>query len=426
MSFGVNMAAERPKRLFNLRERLFVWQLHREMGRAKKNGARTAQLIGKLCNLLGEAIRNSDEAGVYLLADLLKLSYGENLIRPDEELKLMNLCVIAMKNHQDGIAIALLEAYTPLIRQAKRENQVKILEHFILLTYIAKKLNRDYIQDKIIACVFECAAVFEQGEENAAALCRVMKAVGIVAVKNREYAYFCRARKIVGELVKKHGDLLAREVNGLLISWAHIILKRDYMEMFVELRLLCFEVKEGCGGSLLYPFCRQSADFALLIAANRAIECGLSFLTMVMRLAEGDGRAAAGAARLAARTARLGLEMHGIDKGFRFVQPLLEEARSLLSAMERFDALKSGDNKRYLSRLLGELVMLLLVMARLKHMAANKILMKLHESWRQELTRAADRKSADKLCQRTLNLLLRRRVSERARLDTRAKQILGK
>lgn len=419
---GNVICEDSSKRVFKWQYRLLRWQIRKLINKRKRRSSDQSAVLGRICMQLQRAILSNNEQRAYLLGDLLKLAYGENLIRSDEQKKLMNLCVMAMRSGQDGIAIYLLETYTPLIKRTEPDKQPVMLEHFILLTYIAKKLNREYILDKIIDHIFTSIAEFGFSAANAAACCRVLKAVGIVAVKNHDYNTFCRARRSVGQLAAVHGNVIKAEFTALMLGWSHIILKRDYHEIFIELRLLCFEIKEmqSSGEALFDGFCRSAIDFSLMIASNRAIKCGAPFMEMVMRLAEQERQAVGGAVHFAVRTSRIAIDMHGVAGGFRFLHPLLEEGRRLTAVMQRFDSLNSSVNRRYLALLRHELITLLLVAARLENCPANKLLALIRDKWHAEFASLEEFASVDVFCRMVYWHLQKRRLTDRPVKSTAA------
>lgn len=399
-------------RVFRWHYQMLVWRLRRLIEKPKRCSKAVAKILSRICIQLDRAIHAGQAERAYLLGDLLKSAYGEALLRAGEQQKLMDLCIMAMRSRQDDIAVYLLEAYTPLIKQTKLEDQPQMFEHFVLLTYIAKKLNREYILDKIIGHIFYSIDTFSFSAANAPAACRVLKAVGIVAVKNHDYPTFCRARRMVGRLAAAHGEVIRPEFTELLLGWSHAILKRDYHELFVELRLLCFEIKEiqPSDDRLFGGFCRAALDFSMMIASNRAIQCGIPFMIMVMKLAQLQRQALFGAVHFAVRTARIALDMYGVKQGFRFLYPLLEQGRQLTDTMQRFHTCDNGLNRRYLALLRHEVITLLLVAAQLEHRPPVRVLEDIGAVWRCDYASREELNSLEDFYHQLLHQLQKRRI----------------
>ncbi len=426
MKISVNVIFwKSSERLALWQSRFLLWRLYRRIKKRRQKATVAGKTVRRICTLLQSAICGGDAKKAAALTDLLKAAYKEGMARPSEELHLMDLCVAALRHDQDDLAASLLEAYAPLLQQADCKRQKEILEHFVVLSHIAKKLNRRLISDKITACVFQCIDLCGFSRENASSVCKLLKAVGILVVKWRNYSAFCRARGFAGRLAVQCGGAVENELTDLLLSWAHIILKRDYREMFVEFQLMCFELQDACGGRLLYGFCRGAVDFSLMIASNQDIECGARFLTLVMKLAEKDRKAAIEAVRLATKTSCVAVDMYGIDGGFQFLYPLLNEGRQLLEAMQRLESCGHLTNRRYLTLLQQGFATILFLIERLERKPAEKILGKIWLQWRADCAgNEQEEAAAAEFCQLLLLRISKRSAADKERLNGRARSLV--
>lgn len=415
-------------RFFNWQYKYLHWQLTHSIRQNNLNQKKIARFMRKVYFFINLAIIKKDEIIAYKMIDLLKLSYGEAFVRPNEQMRLMHLCIAAIQEKQFVIAGYIIDAYTPMIRLSARENKKEILEQLVVISNIVKKINQQYLLDKLANCVFDGVKRFDMTQEgNAVAVLLILKNLGMVAIRNHDYALFREVKKNLLAVNFYMVKDIEEEFLMLLISWQHQILKRDYEEIFSAFQLMCIELrgKEILSETMLCQFIMKAIDFSSMIAANIKGKCGKKFLAMILKFAEGSELVMHPAINVVARTACKAIDLHGLQIGVSPLLILMEQGRKMLAEKLKFTTYCDVVKHRYLFLIIRELILVFDLMARQNHEKNNQFLMQVNAYWLASLNENVNKQLANQFCQLILSELVRNRKNKVHKLCENSKKLLS-
>ncbi|MDF2564708.1 MAG: hypothetical protein K0Q53_1103 [Massilibacillus sp.] len=416
-------------RFFNLQYKYLSWQLNQCMRQNKRRSKKVARLMRNIFFLTNLAIFRQDEIIAYKMVDLLKLAYGDGILRVDEPMRLMNLCIASMKEKQFATTGYILDAYKPLMRSAIGVNNKEALEQLIVLGNITKKIGKSYLVIKVTNCVFDGVRKIDiRQEENAIIALEALKSMGLIAIKSRDYALLKEAKNLIISLDFCDKNESNQKFVLLLTSWVYQIIKCDDLELFMVFRALCLESagKEGLNQDIVTGFIEECMNFVGIVAANVRAKCGQELAKLLFELvANRTDNALLVALNVTGKIAKMAIELYGVQKGFSLLFPLLEQGRELLNYELKFVNYSSEFRQRYLFIMIKELILLLDLLAKKEKITATDFLMQINAVWLTYFKREKNKQSVNQFCQLVLQYLLSSRQSRVKHLCESGKELIN-
>ena len=415
-------------RFFNLQYKYLSWQLNQCMRQNRRSPKKVARLMRNIFFLINLAILRQDEIIAYKMVDLLKLAYGDGLLRLDEPMRLMNLCIASMKEKQFATTGYILDAYKPLMRSAIHLNSKEILEQLIVLGNVTKKIGKNYLVIKVATCIFDGVRKIDVGQEiNAIIALEALKSIGLIAIKSRDCALINEAKDIIISLDFCDREESNRKLVLLLISWIYQIIKCDNIELFIVFRALCLELaeKQGFNQDIVKEFIEECMNFVGIVAANVHSKCGPELSKLLFEIV---ANRADDTVRLAlnvtTKMAKMAIELYGVQKGFSLLFPVLEQGRKLLNCELKFVNYSSEFRQRYLFIIIKELILLLDLLAKRERIMATDFFMQMNAVWLTYFKREKNKQSVNQFCQLVLQYLLSGRQSRVKHLCESGKELI--
>jgi hypothetical protein len=399
------------------------------MRQNRRSPKKVARLMRNIFFLINLAILRQDEIIAYKMVDLLKLAYGDGILRVDEPMRLMNLCIASMKEKQFSTSGYILDTYKPLMRSAIHVNNKEVLEQLIVLGNVAKKIGENYLVIKVTNCIFDGVRKIDIGQEsNTIIALEALKSMGLIAIKNRDYALLNEEKDVIVSLNFCDRNESNRKFVLLLTSWVYQIIKCDDVELFIVFRALCLELseKQGFNQDIVTEFIEECTNFVGIVAANVRSKCGpdLSKLLFEIVANRTDDRVRV-ALNVTGKMAKMAIELYGVQKGFSLLFPLLEQGRKLLNCELKFVNYSSEFRQRYLFIIIKELILLLDLLAKREKIMATDLLMQINTVWLTYFKREKNKQSVNQFCQLVLQYLLTSRQSRVKHLCKSGKELIN-
>lgn len=391
-------------RRLDWRIRLLAVRLSRINGRSPGK-AYAGRLLKELYLCINLAIAKADQPIAYQAVDLLKLAFGEGLVRKNEAMRLMALAVAALRTGQADIAGYVLDAYKPLLRNLKDAEQVAAIEQQTLIAMVAFKARYSFMLAKIADQIF---SMLEQPENQAkrrltSAGLRALKILGLMALRRRDEALFREISGRVGNL-DLADQAIAEEVAGVLSEWLHRVIKADDHVLFASVLSLGrrYAKEQATPKPALALFIAEWQNLAGTAALNPRSNMAAELIDFLFTVAEkrSDEPLWLLVISAAAQTARLAVSQHGLEEGFTALYPLLDAGRRLLAAELKFRHTTDGLRQKALFVIIKECVMLATLIAR-KELTSSpaEIIARIYACWADYPGVRGNPKSLKKFCQ---------------------------
>lgn len=396
-------------RFFNWQYKYLSWQLDQCIRQNKRNPKRVARLMRNIFFLINLAIHEQDEIIAYKILDLLKLAYGDGILREDEPMRLMNLCIASLKEKQFATTGYILDAYKPLMRNTSSVNHKVVLEQLIVLGNIAKKIGKNYLVIKVADCIFEGARKIDiTQEENAIATLEALKSMGLIAIKSKDYALLKEARDLLISLDFCDKKKSNQRFILLLANWIYQIIKIDDAELFMVFRMLCLSLvkKEGFNQKNITEFIEECTNFVGIVAANIRLKCGPALSKLLFELVESRDDTIQAALNVTGKMAKMAIELYGVKKGFPLLFPVIEQGRELLNYELKFVNYSNEARRKYLFSVIKQLILLLDLLAKKEKVMVTDLLMQINVEWLACFKREKNKQSVNQFCQLVLQHLL--------------------
>lgn len=390
------------------------WQFHRSIGRKKIGEKKIARMMRNIYALVDLAIRNANEVVAYKALDLLKLAFGEKMIRPDEAGKIMSLCVVSLKEKQYSITNYILDAYKPLIKNAESFSLGEIVKELNMVVHVAKRLHQEYLLSKVANYIFEgVRSISGESETDAAIAIDAMRAVGLNAAKMKDAALFREVNGCLLNFEFCEGSKVNRRMSLLLSVWMHQIMKQDDKCLLAIFAETCrrFLDRPYFSAEIVSELIRDSDNLVCAIAANTRLKCTVNFIEFLLDLSSKSVEDRRTAANIIVRIARLTAELHGIRQGFQTAAPLLEKGRSLLGEELKFTKSDNAFRRKNLSIIIGELILLSDLIARKDGEMSNmEVMMRINDCWLEYYQKEINRLSVNQFCQLVMRQMVKGRT----------------
>lgn len=406
------------------------WQFHRSIRQKNISSKSKARMMKRMYDLIRLAVAKENEIIAYKTLDLLKLAFGEKLIRSSEPDRMINICALALGRKQYAIADYILGAYKPLMKNAEDASIREIIRQLTMLLHIAKRLHQEYLLIKTANCIFEGMDKIAEDDTRAVIFAvDALRAIGLNSVKMNDPALFKEANKQLLNL--RLMDL--PELNGrlalLLSVWMHQIVKRDHSHLLVIYAETCLTLcaRAGFPASVAMRVIEESNDLVCEIAANPRLRCNSNFIEFLLRLSSSSVEHRQTAARIIVKIVQLSIELHGIEQGFQLLAPLLEHGRAMLEDELKFTKSSSDFRKKNLFVMMREIILLAKLVAKQDGKTTyTAVIAQFNACWLKRYRKAVNRDSVGRFCQLLMLQLLRSRTVEQNLLCGQSRAILDR
>lgn len=338
----------RSRRLEARFERLAVRASRVKRGREK---AQERELLRKLYALAHAGVASRNTLVAYRTIDLIKMVFGEGLLRADEPRQLTTLVVRGARAQELETAAAALDAFRQLLRHCPPEMTPVAMEQLTYIAAVAMKDRHNFLAAKAVEVMFGVLA--REGGESAGVLAalRALKTVGVLALRRKDQDLF---REIATRLAELVPAPLASEPAGELVAlagmWLHRIVQDDDQAMFAVWAEWIGGMNERgvLGQESLAALTQEWQNLAgtASLRPNSVLAPLISGLALRTALGFWDLGLWEEAVGNAGQTAKMLIQRHGLKTAFPLVRPILETGRELLVLELKFGRQENADSFR--------------------------------------------------------------------------------
>lgn len=365
---------------------VWLWYRWRSAGKEKRLAMRLQRLRGRrmkpkavrlwlqdVYTELNITLEKQASAESCRLLDLLKLAYGEGVTRQDEPLRLMGICVAALRCKQPDVAGFAMDAFTPLLKHFPAAGLTAAAERLLVIGAIGLRQKQPFITAKVVPHLL---TIMERssGAGGAVSALRALRSVGALTLRRRDAALFRDMNtQLLLYLTQNWQPVLAQDLVACIAVWLHRIQQWEQAAALEALQdafapLLAADKLPEAAVLALMTECENIAGVAILNPHSKVAPILVRWL---LELAESRPSPAVWQAGITAlgRLNQLALERYGVRQGFSIMQPLLEQGRRWLVAELKFGLLNQHRQQALLFRVVRECVQLAGVVARQRPVA---------------------------------------------------------
>lgn len=372
-------------RFLNLYYNILCFNVSRVSSKKRMNEKVLDGLMRKEYFLINLAILTGNQIIAYKVSDLLKLSFGEKLIRNSEPKKLMALIIKAVKLEQYDVAEYLLAAYKTLLIHINEKNANQCLRQLLILLVIMQKRNLMYLMSKVMECIFYSLSKFDLHEPRTGIISiLLLKRIGIIAIKKRDDSLFIECKKYFLCVEANFQQYSIDEpLEELLVDWFYYILKTNnegllklYQEFYEDLYKKSLITK-----LMVYRMIQEIPNIAGLAIMNLSSNCGNKVLCFLLKLSDYDSCDMKQAIKSYLCLLKMAVSNYGLDKSFSLFMPLLESGRKIYMYEQRFTHSSDIIRKENLKLILNELIFFFEVEARQNGNTVENIILNIRQYW---------------------------------------------
>lgn len=313
--------------------------------------AQEREVLKSLYALVHQGINVKNTATAYRTIDLIKMVFGEGIVRPDEPRQLTTLVVRAARAKELETAAAALDAFRQLLRRCPPDMVPTVMEQLTYIAAIAMKDRHNFLAAKSMEVMF---AVLEKEAGSPAsvfAALRALKTVGVLALRRKDQDMFREIATRLAELVPAPlASEPATELVALTGMWLHRIVQDDDHAMFCIVAELVGAVNQRgvLGQDSLVALTKDWQNLAgtASLRPNSILAPLISEMALKTALRFWDLGLWEEAVGNAGQTAKMIIQRNGLKTAFPLVLPILETGRELLSLELKFGNLENTESFR--------------------------------------------------------------------------------
>ncbi|MDD4601986.1 hypothetical protein SDC9_27474 [bioreactor metagenome] len=387
---------------------LVTAKLDRYLHARKPSVKAESELLQRLYALINVSMSNANDVYVYRFVDLLKLAYGNGMIRSNEYQRLGSIIIMAIRNKQPDIAAIVIGAFRPLIRNIAIQDLALAIEQLTLIAVLATRLKYSFLLAKVVEAVFEAAGRKECSHDSKAmlAVLRSTRIIGTFALRRHEYELFRELLVRLKKLVTGSGNSIP-EVEWLFVMWLHQLAKSGddaALESVANLALELFDSQAiSINGAII--IITESSKAAGTASLNQSNKVSPLILQFILELASKSRDPALWrkAVNVIGQVSTLAVSRRGIAEAFDVFLPMLETGRRLLADELKFGVFTDDYRKNRLFVIIRECILVAELNARQDMTkSTGEVITEIYEQWVRLPQSAAINKSLKRYCQMLL------------------------
>jgi len=318
--------------------KLLTVRLNRLIRCQRRDKQVAKQLLKSIYVTLNKGMTVNKSIVVYQALDLLKLAFGNGLVRPNESDRLMAIGVTALNNNSPDSVSLIIDAFKPLVRQLSPVAIVNMVEQLTLIGTIALKQKQNFLAAKVVECIF---FIMEQADVTTdrkilVVSIKALKVIGVLGLRRRDTALFREIdmRLSVWLIDNPRIDDISMEIANTLTAWLHRVAWLDDEFIFSIIADSTFSLIEAgivsdAGIELIIEEWGNIAASACLNPNSPIAKLIIEFVFKVANYQKSNKQWIHVIA-LAGRVATLAVYRHSIIEAFMVVYPIMELGRKLL------------------------------------------------------------------------------------------------
>ena len=392
----------------NWQIKLVTASLNQVIRGKKPERQKVQQILKKIHVMINKSIAQNNSQAVYQSLDLLKLAYGNGLVRPRESTTLTGICIAALHSKNPDTVSFVLDAFRPLVRQLPPEEVVSAVDQLTLIGAMALKQKYNFLAAKVVECVF---FVMEQHQmagkrEIVVAGIKTLKVIGVLGLRRRDLSLFREMNmRLLGWLVTPiaHYDV-TNEIIKMLSAWLYRIVGLNDKALFEDLAELTKHLIDAEDLSIdgIETLIDEWGDVAATACLNPNNPMAGLILEFLFSAVERPGlyKQWIKVVAVAGRVAKLAVHRRGLIGAFRVVHPIVEVGRRFLRAELKFVEYIDELHQQQLFRVVRECLTILNYAAKQNIMGSTgEIITDLFTRWLTSPECSGHHKSIKKYCQ---------------------------
>ena len=372
-------------RFLNLYYTMLYFNVTRINHKKRMNEKKINRLMRKEYFLINLAIITENQVIAYKMADLLKLSFGENIIRNNEPKNLMALIIKAVKKEQYEIAEYLLDAYKTLLSNVEDNCCRQCFKQLLILLSVMQKKNLLYLTAKVTDCIFYSLMKFDLRESQVTLIAIIaIKRIGIIAAKKKDIALFNESKRILIVVsLRCNKEVMTAKLENLLIDWLYYILKVDNKDLLESYSGFFDTLNEEklFTEAMIDKIITEIPNISGMAIMNLSSQSGIEVMKLLLKLPEYHCSDFQGAVKSTLKLLQMAVATYGFDKSFVLFTPLLELGRKLFVHEQRFIYSSDRRKKENLTFIIKELLFFFEVEARQSGTSIENIILVMRQYW---------------------------------------------
>lgn len=374
----------------------------------RRNKHAIQQLLKNIYAIINKGMDINHSIAIYQALELLKLAFGNGLMRSGESARLMAIGVRALNANNPDTVSFVIDAFRPLVRQLPSEAVVSAVDQLTLISAVSLKRKHNFLAAKVAECIF---IIMEQpnlsaDRKVAVAAIKALKVIGVLVLRRRDVALFreINMRLSAWLAANPKADEIAGEVASALAAWLHRITWLNEVSLFTVMANSAYNLVEADaftddGIECIIDEWGNVAAAACLNPRSPLAGLIIEFMFTVANNRKNNRHwikviAAAG------RVAKLAIHRHGLIGAFMVIYPILEVGRRLLWAELKFTEYSDESRQQLLFRVVRECLILLTYAARQNILGSTgETIAELYKHWAGQTEIAINPKSIKKYCQ---------------------------
>lgn len=316
-----------------------------------RDKAQERELLKNLYALVHLGINSKNTATAYRTIDLIKMVFGEGIVRADEPRQLTTLVVRAARTKELETAAAALDAFRQLLRRCPPEMVPTVMEQLTYIAAIAMKERHNFLAAKAMEVMFTVLEKDTGSPVSIFAALRALKTVGVLALRRRDQDMFREIATRLAELVPAPlASEPATELVALVGMWLHRIVQDDDHALFCIVAELVGGVNQrgvlGQESLVLLTKDWQNLAGTASLRPNSVLAPLISEMALKTAFGFWDLGLWEEAAQSAGQTAKMIIQRHDLKTAFPLVLPILETGRELLSLELKFGNQENAESFR--------------------------------------------------------------------------------
>ena len=295
-------------------------------------------LLKKIYRIINQGMITNHTSAVYHAIDLLRLAFGNGLVRSGESTHLMAIGIRALNSNKPDTAGFVIDAFRPLVRQLTPADVVISVNHLTLIGVTSFKKKQNFLAAKVVDCIL---FIMDQKDGRAdskvlIASLKALRILGVLALRRRDAGLFREINMRLSVLLaaSPRTDHMTVEVTSVLSAWLHRIIWINETVLFTVIvdfisNLIRDDVLVDDGIERIIDELGDAAASACLNPHSPLTKLILDFM-FTLGNNQKTRKHCIRVITISGRVAKLSVYRHGIVKAFISIYPLLEFGRNLL------------------------------------------------------------------------------------------------
>lgn len=372
----------------------------------RRNGHAHSQLLKNIYTIINKGLDRNHPIAIYQALDLLKLAFGNGLVRPGESARLMAIGVRALNTNNPDTVSFVIDAFRPLVRQLPSEAIVNAVDQLTLIGVVSLKRKHNFLTAKVVECIFFIMEQTNHAADRrvAVAVIRALKVIGVLVLRRRDSALFREMNMRLSAWLADNpkADDIAEEAVKALAAWLHRIIWLGDVPLFTMMAdsaysLIEAEALTDKGIGLIVD---EWGNVAASACLNPTTPLAGLIIEFLFKVANHNNQHWVQVIAVAARVGKLAVYRHGLLASFMVIYPILELGRRLLWSELKFIEHSDELRLQLLFRVVRECLTLLTYTARQNLIGSTgETIVDLYKYWVGQAEIAVNPKSIKKYCQ---------------------------